>query len=82
MIKKYPIGTKIKYIANLSPFDTGKCGWIVGYPVSGVVEIVIPDSRLALDIYDDSLHSWTTHIESIEILSKKNEQLLFEFMYE
>lgn len=77
---KYPIGTRIRYKGNCKA-DVGKEGRIVGWESNDVIRIVVPNSRLALDIFDNSLHSWTTYITDVEVLVRKNEQLLFEFMY-
>ena len=81
MKHKYPIGTQIKYIGFVQQ-DVGKEGRIVGYVSNGVVAIVVQGSHVALQIFGDSEHQWTTDIENIEILSQKNEQLLFDFMNE
>ena len=78
---KYPIGTRIKYKGSAKQ-DVGKEGKIVGWETDSIVRIVIPDSFVALDCYGDPLHCWTTYITDVEILARKNEQLLFEFMNE
>ena len=80
MIKKYPIGTRIRY-KGCCKEDVGKEGKIVGYTGSSVW-IVVPGSHLGEDIYHDSEHKWSTDIESLEILVRPNQQLLFEFMSE
>ena len=80
MIKKYPIGTKIRYKGCVKE-DVGKEGKIVGY-TGRSVWIVVPGSYLGEEIYQDSEHQWSTDIRSLEILSQKNQQLLFEFMNE
>ena len=78
---KYPIGTRIRYKGSAKE-DVGKEGKIVGWESDDVIRIVVPGSILALDIYDDSSHSWTTYITDVEVLARKNEQLLFNFMNE
>ena len=79
MKHKYPIGTRIKY-KGCAHQDVGKEGKIVGYTGSSVW-IVVPGSCLGEEIYGDSEHKWSTDIRSLEILTRKNEQLLFSFMY-
>jgi len=83
MKHKYPIGTRIRY-NGCALRDVGKEGTIVRYGVRclGIVWIVIPNSHLALELYGNSEHEWSTHIEDLEILVQKNEQLLFDFMNE
>lgn len=80
MKHKYPIGTKIKY-RGCAIEDVGKKGTIVGYTATSVW-IVVPNSYLALAVYGDSGHKWSTNMASLEILVHKNEQLLFDFMHE
>ena len=77
---KYPIGTRIRYKGCVEE-DVGKEGKIVGYESEFIVHIVVPGSRVAIDSYNDPLHSWTTFVTDIEVLIGKNQQLLFEFMY-
>ena len=81
MKHKYPIGTRIRY-RGMAKEDIGKEGKIVGWVNPRIVRIVITDSYVALHCYNDSTHPWTTYIESVEILVRKNEQLLFDFMNE
>ena len=81
---KYPVGTKIKYRPSglCTNEDVGKCGVIVGYTDGGSVKIVLPNSYIAQEIYNDSSHYFTTHLESLEKLTQPGEQLLFSFMKE
>ena len=81
MTKKYPIGTRIRY-KGVYKGDVDKEGRIVGWESDDVIRIVVSGSILALDIYNDSSHSWTTYITDVEVLARKNEQLLFDFMNE
>ena len=83
MKHKYPIGTRIRY-RGCAKKDVGKEGTIVRYGEGcrRIVWIVIPNSHLALELYGNSEHEWSTHIDDLEILMQKNEQLLFEFMNE
>ena len=83
--KKYPIGTRIKYIepdpTSQAAKDIGKIGRIVGYHDGDWPVIFLPESehisRLSTSLVPAS---WAMGWESIEILSKKNQQLLFAFM--
>lgn len=81
MKHKYPIGTRIKYRGIVSQ-DVGKEGTIVDYVSGSVVGIVLPGSYVALSIYGNSEHRWSTDIGNLEILAVKNQQLLFNFMNE
>ena len=83
MKHKYPIGTRIKY-NGCAKKDVGREGTIVRYEEAckGIVWIVIPNSYLALELYGNPEHEWSTHIEDLEILPQKNQQLLFSFMDE
>jgi len=75
--KEYPIGTKIRY-NGCHRADVGKNGTIVGYVGYSVVRIVVPKSDLALELFGDSEHSWTTFTHDIEILPQGG-QLTFSF---
>jgi len=78
--KKYPVGTKIKY-KGCSLQDVGKEGTIVGYADDEIIWVVVPHSDVALSIYGNHMHKWTTRLKDVEILSTPNLQLLFDFMY-
>lgn len=80
--EKYPTGTKIKYVGNFwdGTGDRGKVGTIVGfyhnYPL-----IFLPKSKHVSEYSTPDIPvSWEAGWKSIEILTQKNEQLLFSFM--
>ena len=83
MIKKYPIGMKVKYspvnvfaINDWAKADVGKTGTIVGYSNSGKL------ARVELQDSEMMKHNWGCGFVSIEIDSiKPISQLLFDFMY-
>lgn len=85
--KKYPIGTRVRYVesdpTHAASKDIGKIGKIVGYHEHDWPIIFLPKSE-HISRYSESskLASWATGWESIEILSQKNQQLLFDFAYE
>lgn len=82
MVKEYPIGAKIRFIAKPhytsdAQKDSGKCGTIVGY-WGGWAKILLPDTvRRTSDDY-----TWTVPINDLTILPIKGEQLEFDFMKE
>ena len=82
--KKYPIGTKIKYVGSKgwdSTGDIGKIGWIVGYHHNSDPLIFLPESENISECHTRLRPvSWWTSWVNIEILPQKNEQLLFAFM--
>ena len=81
--KKYPIGTKIKYVeadpTRASIRDIGKVGKIVGYHNCDYPVIFLPESKHT-SCYSSPIApaSWATGWESIEILSQEG-QLTFDF---
>lgn len=80
--EKYPVGTRIKYKGNAGD-DGNKRGKIVGFDTSGDPIIYLPTS-IHVSWHSKTLGrpiTWGTAWGSIEILSQKNEQLLFDFMY-
>lgn len=86
---KYPIGTKIKFIGLQSMCgykgpvvrDIGKIGKIVGYDKYGYPLIFLPESMHVSRFSTPQIHvTWQTTWDSIEVLSPKNQQLLFSFM--
>lgn len=78
--KKYPIGTKIKFIGVSYLNDGGKVGSIVGY-CGGFPLIFLPESTHISDFSTQLIPAtWQTGWEDIEVLSQKNQQLLFAFM--
>lgn len=85
--KKYPIGTRIKFI-NPVDNDGGKLGFIVDYRDSGGPTIYLPTATKHIKrnynptLSDGTKFSWHCQWKDIEILSQKNKQLLFDFMYE
>lgn len=81
--KKYPIGTKIRFIANedmcyQAKKDDGKVGKVVGETPYGTVQIFLPDSVKGYN----ARCTWNTKWENIKPLALKNQQLLFAFMGE
>ena len=83
--KKYPIGTRIKYIepdpTSQAAKDVGKVGRIVGYHGMDWPLIFLPESE-HISCLSTLLvpATWAMGWGSIEILSQKNQQLLFSFM--
>jgi len=84
MNKKYPIGTKVRFVFPYE--DTDKIGIIVGYHGSNPI-IYIPTADKHIErnqhpILDDGTpFTWYCRWQDIEILVEKNQQLLFAFMY-
>ena len=84
--KKYPIGTKIKYVepdpTDIASKDIGKIGKIVGYHGWNCPAIFLPESKhISCESTPQTPVSWACGWDSVEILlSQKNEQLLFAFM--
>lgn len=86
--EKYPIGTKVKYIIDSrwasteAKKDIGKTGEIVGYTRMNHPIILLPESEHISCCSTATMKaSWACWWKSIEILSQKNEQLLFDFAY-
>lgn len=82
--RKYPIGTKIKFLN--SKLDTGKVGTIVGYWESSTkpaVYLPTADKHTKEGRYpilpNGIRFTWKCGWDEIELL--KNVQLLFNFMY-
>jgi len=94
MYKLYPIGTKIRYLGSKygpSKRDAGKHGVIVGHrpcncsnSIDGKCpDIYLPDSLVISPLSTLKIPvTWGTSWSRIEIVSQKNEQLLFSFMSE
>lgn len=87
LAKKYPIGTKIKWVLdaclanNIAKKDIGKLGVIVGYNKGDCPLIFLPKSEhLSSNSTQAVPISWWATWNTIEILPQKNEQLLFSFM--
>jgi len=86
MTKKYPIGTKIRFLNKM--FDTGKEGVIVGLGSYGNdwVGIFIPTAHKHITgnyhptLSDGTKFTWHCRWTEIEPISVKNQQLLFAFM--
>lgn len=79
--KKYPIGTKVVFIANESMCyqarqDDGKIGEVIG-EVFGNVRIFLSDS-----VKGHGCGYWNTEWKNIKPLVVKGQQLLFAFMEE
>lgn len=81
--EKYPVGTKIKYIGSSVWDDTGdkgKIGTIVNFHHEFPI-IFLPESNHVSSFSTPEIPaSWETGWDSIEVLPKKNQQLLFAFM--
>ncbi len=80
--KKYPIGTRIRFIANESMCheakqDDGKIGVVVVGTTSYQIRIFLPDS-----VKSSTGGYWSTGRENIKPLAIKGQQLLFSFMDE
>ena len=82
--KKYPIGTRIKFIHPR--LDTGLTGKIVGLSVGGGPDIYLPmaEKHVKYDrhptLSDGTKFTWHCNWEEIELISIKGQQLLFSFM--
>lgn len=79
--KKYPIGTKIIFIAHAGMChqarqDDGKKGRIIGETSAGRVKIFLPDSVKNWG----TEYTWNTGWDDIKPISVKGQQLLFAFM--
>ena len=83
-VKKYPIGTTIRFIHPR--LDTGLTGTIVGFTFNGRPDIFLPMSDKHIK---DNRHpvlpngvkfTWYCSWNEIEILVVKGQQLLFSFM--
>ena len=84
MDKKWPIGTKIRFIHRT--LDTGKIGKIVAYH-GGNPTVYLPTAEKHIkynrcSIYKGVKITWHCGWDDIEILAVKNQQLLFDFAYE
>ena len=83
--EKYSIGTRIKFITHSYSSDTarkdkGKIGTIVGFDYNHPF-IFLPESKhVSYRSTKQRPVSWQTEWSSLEILSQKNQQLLFAFM--
>lgn len=88
-VKKYPVGTKVKYIIKsayaciAAKKDIGKIGKVVGYTCNNDPIIFLPESE-HISRHNTQLvpATWQCSWKSIEILPQKGEQLLFGFMSE
>ena len=81
--KTYPIGTRIRFIADkyMQPRaqgDDGKIGTIVKVSNS-MVWVYLPESH---HNYNGKEITWSTRWECVAPIVKKNQQLLFDFAYE
>jgi hypothetical protein len=80
--EKYPIGTRVIFIANKNMCyeakqDDGKIGKIVGESAfTGNAQVFIPDSAKSYGKHK----TWYTNWANIKPLRIKGEQLEFEFM--
>ena len=83
--EKYPTGTKVKYIGYSNQNseiakDVGKVGKIVGTHWNNPI-IFLPESKHISNYSTEQMPaSWETGWDYLEILPRKNEQLLFAFM--
>lgn len=77
--KKYPIGTRIRFLWPNK--DTNKVGNLVAYR-DGDPVIYLPDGECQHRTMDGVPFTWMCSWKQIELAYTKNEQLLFEFMYE
>ena len=83
-VKKYPIGTKIRFIHPR--IDTGLTGTIVGFTFNGRPDIFLPmaDKHIKNNYHptldDGTKFTWHCSWNEIEPISVKGQQLLFSFM--
>ena len=82
--KKYPIGTKIRFI---NPYiDTGLTGKIVGLTMGWGPDIYLPMAEKHIKhgrfpiLSNGAKFTWHCRWEEIEPISVKGQQLLFSFM--
>lgn len=78
--KKYPIGTKIKFIGSVCA-DVGKLGSIVGIDIRDSFPIIYLPKSISQFPYKGGKCSWFCGWDEIEPLMEKNQQLLFSFMH-
>ena len=84
MTKKYPIGTRIRFLNK--NFDTGLTGTIVGFSYDDKVDIFLPGARKHMEggyyptLPDGTKFTWHCKWDEIELLFVEGEQLLFSFM--
>ncbi len=84
--KKYPIGTKIRFIHK--SLDTNKEGVIVGLTTSRGPDIYLPTANKHIKenyhptLDDGTKFTWHCSWNEIELLVVKGQQLLFSFMSE
>ena len=81
--EKYPIGTKIKFIASekscfTAKQDDGKEGEVVNY-MGGLIGIYLPKSGNNSRFHNKQT-TWLTRARNLQILPQKNQQLEFNFM--
>lgn len=79
--KKYPIGTKVVFMANADMCydarqDDGKIGKIIGEGALGSAIVFLPDS---VKTYGRKC-TWFVRWENVKPILVKNQQLLFSFM--
>lgn len=86
-VKKYPVGTKIRFLYKYE--DTGKEGVIIALNYSGNPVIFIPTAKKHIknDYYPTwndtgKVYSWACGWHHIERIAQVGEQLLFDFMKE
>lgn len=84
---KYKVGDKIRYVGHYSTTteDIGKAGVVVAIlQDKNSILIYLPksDHVSCFSPYNGELVTWETGASSLELLYKKNEQLLFPFMEE
>lgn len=82
---KYPIGTRIKFIASersclAAKRDDGKEGEVVEH-LMGLIGIYLPESgNNKRRQRGKKQTTWLTNAKSLQILPPKGQQLLFDFM--
>lgn len=79
--EKYSIGTKIRFLDKYGMTgDRGKEGTIVNYHYNYPI-IFLPKSKHISEFSTEQIPAtWETGWNNLEILSQKNQQLLFSFM--
>lgn len=85
--KKYPIGTKVKYVGCSTQNseiakDVGKVGKVVGYHWHNPIIFLSESKHMSCYSTEQTPASWETGWCALKILPQKNQQLLFDFAYE
>ena len=80
--RKFKVGDRVKIIdaSMIESYELNKIGTIVGIP--GSSHIVDMDRPRRPNVDEDNETCWWLQESMIELVSKPNEQLVFDFMQE